>query len=149
MFMGRLVQEPDDIMIYGRAIGVHHQPGRDDATPEDIALRKWKEKYPYYVRVHHAEFVAGTLANGVSLNEMMRLLAADAFTSFQRHARTGTGSPNPRRAYMRQAAVELSPQGIQWIREIDQAFSIHGMLPPATLQPLDWPVVSGDTTGAS
>lgn len=147
MFMARLVKDPNDIVIYGRAIGVQHQPGRDDATPEEIALRKWKAEYPYYVRVHHAEFVAGTLSNGVSLNEMMNMLDADSFASSQQNAMTGTGSTNPRKAYMRQAAVELSPQGLQWMREkLDQAFSIHGILPSATLQPLDWPVVPAATS---
>jgi len=142
MFMGRLVEDPADILIYGRAVGVRHQPGRDDATAEDIGVRKWKEKYPHYVRVHHAEFVAGSLANGVSLNEMMNVLDADAFASSQRHARGGTGSTSPRRAYMRQAAVELSPQGLQWMLEkLEHAFELHGRLAPATLQQLDWPVV--------
>ena len=45
----------------GRAVGMKHQPGRDDATFADIECRPWKEKWPRYIRVHHAEFVAGTI----------------------------------------------------------------------------------------
>ena len=140
MFMGRLVREPDDILIYGRAVGVSHEPGRDDATSEDIRVRDWKAKWPHYVRVHHAEFVAGSLANGVSLNELMDVLKADAFVSTQRHAREGAGNIDPRRAYMRQAAVELSPHGLSWLEErLERTYARHGRLAPATLEQLDWP----------
>jgi hypothetical protein len=38
---------------------LRHVPGGDDATPEDIARRPWKETWPRYIRLHHAEFVAG------------------------------------------------------------------------------------------
>ncbi len=51
MFIARLTDEPD-IRIFGRAIGMKYRPVRDDASPEDIALRPWKEKWPRYVRVH-------------------------------------------------------------------------------------------------
>ena len=40
MFMARMVHSPNDYLIYGRAIGITHQPGRDDATPEDIEKRE-------------------------------------------------------------------------------------------------------------
>ena len=46
-------------------------PVRDDATPGDIAKWEWKEKRPHYVRMHDAEFVAGTMKAGVSLKELM------------------------------------------------------------------------------
>ena len=36
MFMGRLVKRPKDVLIYGRAVGRRHHPGRDDASPEDL-----------------------------------------------------------------------------------------------------------------
>ena len=69
------------------------------APPEDIARRRWKEKWPRYIRVHHAEFVAGTMANGISLNELMDTLGSDSFASTQRNATRGTGNTDPRRAY--------------------------------------------------
>ncbi len=37
--VGRLVGEPNDILIYGRAIGTKYAQGRDDATPADIQRR--------------------------------------------------------------------------------------------------------------
>lgn len=143
MFMGRLVKDPDDTMIYGRAVGIRHEPGRDDATPEDIQLRDWKRKWPHYVRVHHAEFIAGTLDNGISLKELTSALGADAFASTQRNARAGTGNTDPRRAYMQQAAVRLSPEGMAWLDDrFEIAYQQIGKLAQAELQALDWPRVT-------
>ena len=143
LFMARLVEDPNDILIYGRAIGMRYLPSRDDATPEDIALRPWKKSWPRYVRVHHAEFLAGTLANGISLNELMDALDANAFVSTQRNAVTGSGSTDPRKAYRQQAAVELTHQASTWINErLQQAFLQHGKLTPTILGQLDWPDVS-------
>ena len=139
MFIGQLTDEPD-IRIFGRAIGMKHEPGRDDATVEEIKDRTWKEKWPAYVRVHHAEFVAGTMGNGVSLNELMAVLDSDSFASTQRNAAHGEGNTEPRKAYMQQAAVELSPEGFAWVNErLQAAFDVHGKVPHNTLDTLGWP----------
>ena len=128
--------------IFGRAIAMKHDPVRDNASPEDIALRPWKEKWPRYIRVHQAEFVAGTMANGVSLNELMEALGSDSFTPTQRNAARGAGNTDPRRAYMQQAAVELSSQGLLWLGErLQEAFAEHGKVPQDTLDQLDWPTL--------
>ena len=141
MFIARLTKEPD-LRIFGRAIAMKHDPVRDNASPEDIALRPWKEKWPRYIRVHHAEFVAGTMANGVSLNELMEALGSDSFTPTQRNAARGAGNTDPRRAYMQQAAVELSSQGLLWLGErLQEAFAEHGKVPQDTLDQLDWPTL--------
>jgi hypothetical protein len=66
IFIARLTHDPNDIRVFGRAIGMHYVPGRDEASPQDIARRNWKATWSRYVRVHHAEFIAGTMANGVS-----------------------------------------------------------------------------------
>jgi hypothetical protein len=140
MFMGRLVKDPDDTLIYGRAVGIRHEPVRDDATPEDIQLRDWKEKWPHYVRVHHAEFIDGPLANGISLKELTTALGADAFASTQRNARSGKGNTDPRKAYMQQAAVQLSTEGMAWLDDqLEIAYRQFGRQAPALLDELDWP----------
>jgi hypothetical protein len=140
IFMGRLAKEPNDILIYGRAVGMRHEPGRDDATAADIALRRWKEKWPHYVRVHHAEFISGTLSNGISLNNLMGSLKSDAFVPTQRNAAKAEGNTDPRRAYMQQAAVELTPQATAWLNEhLEFAYAQHGRLAPDSLEQLDWP----------
>ena len=88
--------------------------------------------------MHHAEFVAGTIANGISLYELMDALGSDSFASTQRNAACGTGNTNPRRAIMRKAAVELSSQAIAWLgRRLQAAFDAHGKVPQDTLDQLD------------
>jgi hypothetical protein len=70
MFMGRLVERPNDVMIYGRAIAKRYEEGTDDATEDDVRMRYWRRKFPHYIRMHSPEFMGGTLAQGVSLNEL-------------------------------------------------------------------------------
>jgi hypothetical protein len=140
IFMGRLVRDKDDIVVFGRAIGLRHEPGRDDASPEEIAQRRWKRSWPHYVRVQDAEFLAGDLHGGVSLHQMMDELGPHSFASTQRNFEAGSGNTDPRRAYRRRADVELSPQGYRWMAErLDDAFAQHGWLSPAVLAALDWP----------
>lgn len=142
MFIGRLTKEPNDIRVFGRAIAMRHIPGRDDATPADIALREWKKIWPRYVRVHHAEFVRGRLDNGVSLNALMNELKARSFAATFRNASRGAGNTDPRKAYRQQAAVELSTEGAAWLVEkLEAAFRRNGKCAPAELAALDWPAV--------
>ena len=137
MFIARLTEEPA-IRIYGRAIATKHQEGRDDATPNDIERRDWRKQWPHYVRVHHAQFVHGSLADGVSLHDLMKALGSDAFASTQRNRVKSTGNTNPRRAYLRQPAVELSREGFAWLnRHLQEAFDAHGTLSPEELASID------------
>lgn len=143
MFMGRLVENPNDIIIYGRAIGLQHVEGRDEATPEEMnhPQRGWKKDWPIYVRVHHAEFVAGKLAYGIRLSNLMDELKSDSFLPTQKNARNG-GDDNidPRRAYRQQAHVQLTNEAFAWLNHrLEEAFVKHGKLTPAELETLDWP----------
>lgn len=140
VFIARLTENPNDIRVFGRALGMKHQPGRDDATAGEIASRPWKSRRPRYIRVHHAEFVAGTMSNGVSLNELMDTLGPNSFQPTQRNAAQGKGNTNPRKAYSQQAAVKLSMEGLLWLGErMQQAFDEHGKVPQNDLDQLDWP----------
>lgn len=142
LFMGRLVEDPDDILIYGRAVGTKHVPGRDEASADDIKLRDWKEHWPHYVRVDDAEFVSGVLSDAVSLNELMQALGPDSFAPTQRNAERGSGNTNPRRAYLQQAAVELTGEAHKWLdKRLNEAFAAHGKLSASDLAKLDWPKV--------
>jgi hypothetical protein len=108
LFPARMVRDPNDIIIYGRAIGFEHVPERDDANPEEIKLKGWKKDWPHYVRVRDAVFVAGTLANGISLANLMDTLGSNSFAPTQRNALEGKGNTDPRKSYRRKAAVMLT-----------------------------------------
>lgn len=150
IFASRLTRDPNDIRIFGRAIGMKYVPGRDDASPADIRDRSWKKTWPRYIRLHHAEFIAGTMANGVSLNELMDSLGADSFAATQRNAANGRGNTDPRGAYRQQAAVKLSAEGLSWLNErLQAAFDRHGKVPDDTLDQLDWPMVPNMAQGSA
>lgn len=139
MFIARLTDEPD-IRVFGRAIAIEHQPGSDDATADDIALREWVSDWPHYVRIHHAEFVNGTMGDGVSFYDLMDSLGADSFASTQRRSARGDENIDPRRAYGQQAAVELSAKGFAWLNErLQRAFDLRGTVAKSLLDDLDWP----------
>ena len=143
MYVARLMEKPKDVIVFGRARALRHVPGRDDATAEDIALRPWKEQWQHYVRVTDAVFVAGTLANGVSLNGLMRSLGANCFASTKRNRLKGSGNVNPRKAYMQQPAVELSSEGAAWMDNmLNAALEQHGRLAGSELEALDWPALA-------
>jgi len=138
LFMSRLSKAPADMIVYGRAVGLRHRDGRDDASPADIKRRPWKAKWPHYVRVHHAEFVAGSLANGISLTELMDSLGPLSFASTKRHAARGLGNTNPRKALMQQAAVELSTEGYAWLNQkLEIAFARYGKVPTSEIEKID------------
>ena len=140
IFMGRFTENPDNIRVFGRAIGMQYSPGRDDATQADIEKRSWKEKRSRYIRVHHAEFVNGAMENGISLNELMDALGANSFASTQRNAVSGKGNTNPRFAYRQHASVELSNEGLEWLaRRLQEAFETYGTVSRNSLDELDWP----------
>lgn len=142
IFMGRLVKDPADIMIFGRAVALKYKEGRDDASADDIKLRPYKIDWPHYIRVHHAEFIAGSLQNGISLNVLMDELGENSFSSTQRNAAAGLGNTNPRKAYMQQASVQLSVQGFDWLNaKMGKAFIKHGRVAATELEQLDWPTI--------
>lgn len=144
MFIARMTKEPNDMRIFGWAVGMEHQPGRDDATPDDVSVRPYKAQWSRYVRVHHARFVAGTLAHGVSLSDLIDALGPDAFATTQANAADEDGDRNtdPRAAMRRKAAVRLSREGASWVTQrLEAAFALHGTIPQAQLDTLDWPTI--------
>lgn len=139
MFIARLTDEPDT-RIFGRAIALAHHPDRDDATEAEVKDRPWKMHWRHYVRLHQAEFLNGSMGDGVSLRELMETLESNAFASTQENARRGEGNVDPRQSLRRQAAVRLSTQGRIWLSErLELAFARHGTIPRAALAELDWP----------
>jgi hypothetical protein len=142
MFQARLVTEAGigDILVFGRAVALRHVDGRDDASAEELALRPWRRRWPHLIRVRDGEFVGGTLADGVSLGELMDALGAEAFATTQRNALAGRGNVDPRQAYRQQPAVRLSHEGREWLdARLDEAFGRVGRLSASQLERLHRP----------
>ena len=140
VFIARLTAESGRSRVFGRAVGTAYVDDRDDATPADIQRRWWKADYPHYIRVDDAEFVAGTLENGVSLEDMMEALGTDSFVTTQQRAEEGETDINVRLSVRRQPAVRLTHQAQSWLNErLQAAFDRHGKIPRSTIRDLDWP----------
>ncbi|OAN56834.1 phospholipase D family protein [Sphingobium sp. TCM1] len=127
IYMGRLVQNPNDLLIFGKALGRRHRDKEDRASKKEIAVRGWKADWPRYVRVHDGQFLDGTLADGISMSEMLRDLGADAFASTQRHARDQSGNTDPFASYGRKAHMLLTDESRAWIEDrLGAALRQHG-----------------------
>jgi len=138
IFVGQLVNKPNDIMIFGRALGMKHNPQIDDATDEDIRKRKWRRDWPHYVRVSRTEFVNGRLGDCVSLYDLMHDLGSDSFASTYANALRGRGNTDPRKAYLRQASVRLTSHAAQILAErLEDVFSKFGRLQDKELDKID------------
>lgn len=138
MFVGRLTERPNDIRVFGRAIGMKHVRGRDDASRADRVRRDWKNRWPCYIRVHHCEFVDGTMKNGVSLNDLMDELGSASYATTSENARRGRGNIDPRKSVRRQAAVRLSAEAAAWLNErLETAFARHGRITEHVLSGID------------
>ena len=140
MFIARLTEEPDGSRIFGRAIAMEHQPARDDATADDIERWPWMGQWSHLVRVHHAEFVQGTLANGIRLRQLIDEFGTDSFVTTQERAARGETNINPHLSLRQQPAVRLTRQARAWLGEqLQAAFDEHGTVSPSALFGLDWP----------
>ena len=142
MFIARLTDDEARSRIFGRAVGMAYQENRDVATPVEIEHRPWKAEFPHHTRAHHAEFVAGTLRNGVSLEHLMDDLGTDAFVTTQEPAAQGVTNIHPRLSVRQQAQVRLTRQPRDWLNaRLEAAFDAHGEIPSTTLEALDWPTL--------
>src|SRR3954452_16652854 len=139
MFMGHLVSGPNDIKVYGRAVSMAYEEGRDDASGEEIARRPWLERWPHFIRVRGLEFVDGTLEDGVSLSDLMDEMGAYAFGPTAENADRGVGNVDPRQSIRQAAAIRLSEAGLSWLEgELELAFRRSGRLKAEEMPGLDW-----------
>lgn len=140
MFIARLTYNLNDIIIFGRATAISHDEERDNATAHEIEERSWKKVWGRYIRVYDAEFIAGDLSNGLSLNTLMGELEAKSFAPTKRNMENGRGNQNPRLSYKQKPSVELSEEGFIWLNDrFERAILSQGSIPEVDLAKLDWP----------
>jgi hypothetical protein len=129
MYMGRLVSDPNDIMIFGRATAEAHKDGIDVASEQEIARRPWKRRWSNYIRVHDGEFLDASVGHGISLQRMMAELGSDAFASTQENARSGKGNMEPSRSLMQKPHMRLTAQSREWLdRRFEDLRRYYGLL---------------------
>ncbi len=139
MFIGYFTRD-SDIRVFGRAIAMKYVFGTDDENTEDLDESDWRIGYPRRTRVHSAEFLTGTLANGVSLNELMKSNRHNSFASTKRNYERRNGNTDPHRAYLQQARVQLAPEGHTWLEaRLQEAFNTYGKVSPNELDEIGWP----------
>jgi hypothetical protein len=140
MFIARLVKDRDDILIYGRAVACRYDPAKDVATAEDIVEHDWKKRWPNYIRVHDAEFLGGTVGNGISLRALTEALGSACFASTEARAGAGETGINPLTTLGQKPDVRLSERGKLWVHDQLEAAFVHcGKIPDADLKALYWP----------
>lgn len=140
MFIARLVQVPNDIMVFGRAVGRRHIDDADVATEAEMRppIRAWKRQWPNYIRVTDARFVAGPLAHGVSLYEMIEQLGYRAFRSTLENRTRGRGNEDPYQAYRQAPQVQLTDEAKTWLSEaLERRFQAHGAIPREELDRIE------------
>ena len=124
----------NDHRIFGWAIATKHRDDIDKATDEDIVRHPWRKEYGSYIRVDEegfeAEFLDGTMENGISLYELMGALGSDSFASTQRHVATSKGNTDPHQPIRRKPDVQLSEKARAWLTDkLQEAFARHGKIP--------------------
>ncbi len=140
IYFAGLVKGPNDIMIFGRAVGHPHKPGRDDATTREIKKRPFKGKYPHYIRTTKPELLDANLNDGVSLSALMKKFGYNSFATTLRHQLAGKGNTNPRSSYSQQASVVLTADSDKWLnQQLNRRFSMHGKIDINQNKKLDWP----------
>ncbi len=115
VFMARMTKDPNDYLIFGRAITHVHHDQRDIASGEDIKHIPWLKNWPILVRVKEPKFIDSTFANCPKLKNLMNDLGYDSFASTKRKFDNGCININPKKTLMRKGDVILSASGAQWM----------------------------------
>ena len=140
IYFARLVKSPNDIIIFGRAIGHPHKPDRDDSTPQEIKKRPFKDHYCHYIRITQPEILSGNLGDGVPLSDLMKKFEYNSFASTLRNQLSGKGNTNPTLSLGQKASIMLTMDSSKWLnRQLSRRFSTDGKIDISNEKMLDWP----------
>ncbi|SHM80446.1 phospholipase D-like domain-containing protein [Polaribacter sp. KT 15] len=115
VFMARMTKEPNDYVIFGRAISYTHDKNRDIASKEDIKHIPWLKEWPILVRVKNPVFIDSIYGNCPKLFNLIEELDYDSFASTRIKYDKGIRNINPKNTLMRKGDVILSESGAQWM----------------------------------
>ena len=119
IFMGRMVKEPNDYIIFGRGIvACEFQLTRDHATLEDIKRCPFREKWPFYLRLADTIFINGSLHNGVAIESLIEKFSCNSFTRTRQWFENDKRNFSIRTAFANQSYVELTNEASGWLNEV-------------------------------
>lgn len=137
VFMARMTREPNDYVIFGRAIAYTHDNIRDIASKEDIKHIPWLKEWPILVRVKNPVFIDSIYGNCPKLFKLIEELDYDSFASTKIKYDNGIKNIKPKNTLMRKGDVILSDSGAQWLEiAFQKAITKEGKVEQALIDTL-------------
>lgn len=130
VYFGRMTKNPNDYAIMGKGIGLRHNRTKDIVSKDETKIKKWKNKYRYFNKIHSAEFINGTLNDCV-------LLTKDIISKFNYRTlvttleRWNKGERNivVSRSLMQKQFVEITPQVAKWLdKQLDKEMQMSSKI---------------------
>ncbi len=137
IFMARMIENPNDYAIFGKAVALKYTKGRDKASEKEIAERPWKQHWPIYLRVKNPVFINGTMTDGIFLSDLISKFDYDSFPSTRQRYENGEKDIKPTRSLMRKAYVKLTHNSAEWLEQkLGEALSNIGQVDDKFIQNL-------------
>ena len=96
IFMARITKNPNDHLIFGRAIAREFDDEKDMATMEELKVREWMSKWPALLKVHDSSFINGKLGDCISLNKLTEEYGVNSYASTKHNSKRGKGNTIPK-----------------------------------------------------
>jgi hypothetical protein len=137
IFMARLIKEPYDYAIFGRAEAIRYDEKRDRATNNEISQRKWKKDWPIYLRVKNAKFINGQMQDCVLLYDLIKNFDYESFPTTLKRFDDGEREINPYLSLSQQPYVRLTLKSAEWLekRFVDK-INEFGLIPETFISKL-------------
>ncbi|MBI5729524.1 MAG: NgoFVII family restriction endonuclease [Ignavibacteriales bacterium] len=130
IFMARLIKEPNDYAIFGRAEAIKYNEKRDRATKNEKMQRDWKNNWPIYMRVKNSKFIDGMMQDGILLYDLIKHFDYESFPSTLERFNNGEREINPYRSLSQKAYVKLTPKSAEWLeKRFGDKISEFGLIP--------------------
>lgn len=119
-FHGVMVEDPNDIIIYGRSLCHKFVELRDMSTQQDIQAFSWKNRWGANIRVYDSLFMNSILENGISVADIIQRFGINTFVDqYGNYEDQG-----PSLALRQKASKFLSPMVAEWL-ETQFADKVH------------------------
>lgn len=130
IFIACMVHSPSDYAIFGRAEAIQHDDKRDNATPEEIKRRSWKEQWPAYLRTTNGVFIDGRMEDCPMLwKDVLNKFGSRIFEETRKHVEAGEKDIEPKHSVMRKAYIRLSEEAACWLdKEFQAALTKKGAI---------------------